>query len=219
MDLSDQRISYETDGIDLAALHADPVEQFTRWFADAQAGDDPEPYAMVLSTVDADGWPLGRTVLLRHVDVRGFVFYTNYGSAKAQALEATGRAGLTFHWAGQHRQVHVSGAVERVSAEESDAYFAKRPRDSQLGAWASEQSTQIAGRHVLEGRLADAEARFAGTNVTRPDFWGGYRVSPRWIEFWQGQPNRLHDRVRYVRASGAGDETGADGWGRVILSP
>lgn len=212
MDLSDQRISYETDGIDVGALHIDPFEQFGSWFAEAEAGDDPEPYAMVVSTVDVDGWPLGRTVLLRQVDIDGFVFYTNYGSAKAGALESSGRAGLTFHWASQHRQVHVSGAVTRVSAQESDAYFAKRPRDSQLGAWASEQSTEIAGREVLEQRLSAVEARFADGEVPRPGFWGGYRIAPRWIEFWQGQPNRLHDRVRYIRND-------ADGWSQVILSP
>ena len=212
MDLSDQRMSYETDGIDLEALHDDPIEQFAVWFADAQAGPDGEPYAMVLSTVDDDGWPLGRTVLLRQVDSQGFVFYTNYNSAKGRAIEATGRAGLTFHWHGQHRQVHVSGPVARVTDAESDAYFAKRPRGSQLGAWASEQSAEISGRSELEERLVEVTERFEGTDVDRPDFWGGYRVEPRWIEFWQGQPSRLHDRVRYIAKDGGG-------WARLILSP
>lgn len=211
MDLSDHRMNYETAGIDLESLHDDPIVQFSRWFADAEAAPVGEPYAMVLSTVDAAGWPLGRTVLLRQVDANGFVFYTNYGSAKARAVDATGRAGLTFHWHGQHRQVHVSGSVSRVSAAESDAYFAKRPRGSQLGAWASEQSVEIAGRHVLEERLAEATDRFAGRDVERPDFWGGYRVTPRWIEFWQGQPSRLHDRVRYSLVDAK--------WSRAILSP
>jgi len=212
MDLSDQRMSYESVGIDIDALDADPIAQFGVWFAEAQAGSDPEPYAMVLSTVDSEGWPLGRTVLLRQVDDGGFAFYTNYGSAKAKALDTAKRCGLTFHWTDQHRQVHVSGSAARVSASESDAYFAKRPRESQLGAWASKQSTEIAGRHVLEERLAEIEARFEGVPVPRPDFWGGYRVVPRWVEFWQGQPNRLHDRVRYSQAV---DHT----WGRTVLSP
>ncbi len=212
MDLSDQRISYESEGIDVASLDADPIAQFSRWFADAQAGPDDEPYAMVLSTVDGDGWPLGRTVLLRQADAAGFVFYTNYDSAKGRAIEATGRAGLTFHWHGQHRQVHVSGQVARIDEAESDAYFAKRPRESQLGAWASEQSAEISNRQVLEERLAEVTARFDGRDVDRPEFWGGYRVTPRWIEFWQGQPSRLHDRVRYI-AGDTGD------WSQVILSP
>lgn len=212
MDLSDQRISYESSGIDFDALDADPIDQFATWFAEAQAGSDPEPYAMVLSTVDAAGWPLGRTVLLRRVDTEGFVFYTNYDSAKGRALDATQRGGLTFHWTGQHRQIHVSGTVERVSETESDEYFAKRPRESQLGAWASEQSTEITGRDVLEQRLMELTDKFEGEQVPRPEFWGGYRVVPRWIEFWQGRPNRLHDRARYVR-------TDSGAWERLILSP
>lgn len=212
MDLSDQRVSYDTEGIDVEALLDDPIEQFAAWFSDAQSSPDGEPYAMVLSTVDADGWPLGRTVLLRGVDSRGFVFYTNYHSAKGRAIEVTGRAGLTFHWHNLHRQVHISGPVTRVSESESDTYFAKRPRDSQLGAWASDQSAEISGRSVIEARLAEVTARFEGREVERPEFWGGYRVQPRWIEFWQGQPSRLHDRVRYIAAEDGG-------WSRVILSP
>lgn len=212
MDLSGQRTSYEVDGIDLNDFEPDPFAQFGRWFEEAREGGEPEPYAFVLATVDADGWPLSRTVLLRSVDENGFVFYTNYGSDKARAIEVTKRAGLTFLWHGQHRQVHVSGTVERVSEAESDAYFAKRPRDSQLGAWASEQSSVIDGRSVLEERLAEATARFAGRPVERPEFWGGYRISPRWVEFWQGQPSRLHDRVRFVNSN-------PGHWDRLILSP
>ena len=212
MDLSGERTSYEVDGIDLEHFEADPFAQFNLWFEQARDDGEPEPYAFVLATVDADGWPASRTVLLRSVDKSGFVFYTNYGSDKAKALEATGRAGMTFLWHGQHRQIHVSGTVERVAPEVSDAYFAKRPRDSQLGAWASEQSAVIDGRSVLEERLAAATARFDGVPVERPDFWGGYRISPRWVEFWQGQPSRLHDRVRFV-ASEPGQ------WDRLVLSP
>lgn len=211
MDLSDQRMSYEVEGMDFAAMSASPIEQFASWFADAQSSGDPEPYAMVLSTVDASGQPRGRTVLLRGVDDRGFVFYTNYTSVKAQALDASSRAGLTFHWHGLHRQVHVEGVVERVSAEESDAYFAKRPRESQLGAWASDQSSPISQRQVLLDQLASATDTFDGRDVERPPHWGGYRVAPKRIEFWQGQPSRLHDRLEY--------RAGPGGWERTILSP
>ncbi len=212
MDLSDQRISYETEGLDPAAFSADPTSVFEEWFANAQAGGESEPYAMVLATVDPDGWPHSRTVLLRQVDASGFVFYTNYRSAKGRALDASGRASLTFLWHGLHRQVHVAGEVERVSAEESDAYFAKRPRESQLGAWASEQSTEIESRQVLVDRLAEVEARFSDREVERPEHWGGYRVMPKRIEFWQGQPSRLHDRICYTREAEAT-------WSKVILSP
>lgn len=211
MDLSDERVSYEADGLDITSLSDDPIAQFEAWFGEAEAVGDPEPYAMVLSTVDVDGRPRGRNVLLRGVDQRGFVFYTNYTSAKAVAMESTGVAALTFRWFDVHRQVHVEGRVERVSAAESDTYFAKRPRESQLGAWASEQSMVIDDRQVLLDRLDEATRRFAGVEVERPDFWGGYRVIPERIEFWQGQPSRLHHRARYDRAG--------DGWTISSLSP
>ena len=211
MDLSDQRISYEATALDPSSMSADPIESFTQWFGEAQEAAEPEPYAMVLSTVDVDGWPHGRAVLLRQFDDSGFVFYTNYRSAKGVAMESTGRAALTFLWQVMHRQVHIGGHVERVSEAESDAYFAKRPRDRQLGAWASEQSTEIASREVLQERLAEVEGRFADSEVPRPPHWGGYRVKPEWIEFWQGQPNRLHDRIRYRREG--------DAWQQVVLSP
>ncbi len=211
MDLTDHRVNYEAEGLDIAALAADPIVQFEEWFADAQASGDPEPYSMVLSTVDADGRPRGRYVLLRTVDTRGFVFYTNYDSAKGRAITSNGLAALTFRWFDVQRQVHIEGTVDRIDAAESDAYFAKRPRESQLGAWASEQSTVISDRTVLTGRLTDATKRFEGKAVERPDFWGGYRVTPWRMEFWQGQPSRLHDRVLYVRDDEA--------WTRSTLSP
>lgn len=211
MDLSDQRMSYEAEGIDIDAMHVDPIAQFEAWFVDAQKSGDPEPYAMVLSTVSTEGAPRGRTVLLRGVDDRGFVFFTNYTSAKGRALDGTGRAALTFHWHGLHRQVHVEGTVARTSVEESDDYFAKRPRGSQLGAWASDQSDELSKRSELLDRLDGVTKRFDGGDVPRPDFWGGYRVEPRTIEFWQGQPSRLHDRVRYERHP--------DRWTRSLLNP
>ena len=210
MDLSDQRVNYEVDGLDVADLDVDPFVAFRAWFDEAAAAGEGEPYAMVLSTVDGSGRPRGRNVLLRAVD-HGWVFYTNYDSAKAKALEASGLAGLTFSWLSQHRQVHIEGSVERVTDAESNAYFAKRPRDSQLGAWASDQSSPISSRHELQERLAEITERFEGTDVERPPFWGGYRVVPEEIEFWQGQPSRLHDRVRYQRVSGD--------WERERLSP
>lgn len=212
MDLSDHRTSYDSESIDVDSLAPDPFVQFGRWFEQAQLGGDPEPYAFVLATAGKDQWPASRTVLLRSFDDRGFVFYTNYRSTKAQAIEATGRAAMTFIWHGLHRQVHVSGSVDRVSAAESDEYFKKRPRGSQLGAWASDQSSVISGREELDAKLAEVTDRFEGVEVPRPEFWGGYRIQPRWVEFWQGQPSRLHDRVRYAQTN--------DGeWERLILSP
>ena len=210
MDLTDQRINYEAEGLDLSAMDPDPFVQFERWFEEAESAGDPEPYAMVLSTVDANGRPRGRSVLLRGVDT-GFVFYTNYESAKARALDQAGVAALTFRWFAVHRQVHVEGTVERVSSEQSDDYFAKRPRESQLGAWASAQSSVIPNRTVLLDELAAVRSRFDGEPVERPPFWGGYRIVPDRVEFWQGQPSRLHDRLVYERSG--------DSWGTSTLSP
>jgi pyridoxamine 5'-phosphate oxidase len=211
MDLTDLRSDYMAEGLDPASLSDDPFEQFGWWFEEARASD-PEPQAMVLSTVDSDGRPRGRSVLLRGVTDGGFVFFTNYESAKATAMESTGVASLTFRWHDIHRQVIVEGTVERTSAQESDAYFAKRPRESQLGAWASEQSQPLESKEELFAAFVAASERFDGGDVARPPHWGGYRVRPQHIEFWQGQPSRLHDRVRYSRAS---DET----WTRVLLNP
>ena len=205
------RTEYEAEGIDPDSFAPDPHAQFEVWFAEAVAAESAEPYAMTVSTVDADGRPRGRNVLLRGADARGFVFYTNYTSDKARALDATGVAALTFHWHQLHRQVHVEGTVERVAADESDAYFAKRPRESQLGAWASDQSAELQNRSELIDRLVEVTQRFEGGPVDRPEFWGGFRVVPDRVEFWQGQPSRLHDRLRYDRT--------ADGWRRLLLNP
>lgn len=211
MDLSGTRTQYEAKALDPNSVSADPIEQFHIWMQDALDSGASEPTAMVLSTVDGDGQPRGRNVLLRGADASGFVFYTNYGSAKARAMAINPRVSLTFWWFTTHRQVIVEGTVELVSAEQSAAYFASRPRESQLGAWASAQSSEIAGREVLEVALADVTARYAGKEVPTPPFWGGYRVVPHAIEFWQGQPDRLHDRLLY--------RLGDSGWSRVQLSP
>lgn len=181
-----------------ANLDADPVAQFEAWFADAgREGTLPE--AMALATVDAEGLPDARMVLLKGADAEGIRFFTNYESAKASQLDAAGQAAIVLYWRELDRSVRARGSVERLEASASDAYFATRPRGSQLGAWASPQSQPIESRDVLDERLAEIEARFQGSDVPRPEHWGGYLLRPRAIEFWQGHVGRLHDRFRYSR--------------------
>jgi pyridoxamine 5'-phosphate oxidase len=191
------RKEYTQETLQESEVALDPSRQFEYWFQEALRAELPEPNAMFLSTVDADGFPNGRVVLLKGLDARGFVFYTNYGSKKGQELASNAMASLTFFWQELERQVRVRGRVERVSEAESDEYFASRPRGSQIGAWVSEQSTVIQSREVLEERTQAYEVRFANQEVPRPPHWGGYRVLPFELEFWQGRHSRLHDRIRY----------------------
>lgn len=200
-DLARMRHDYSTAGLSRAELSDDPFDQFAGWLAAAVEAGVTEPNAMVVSSVDGDGQPWGRFVLLKGVTAGGFEFYTNYGSFKSQQLAAGGRAALTFGWLDLHRQVNVAGSVVRVSAAESDEYWAVRPRGSQLGGWASLQSTPIPDRSALDDRYREAEARFADADtIPRPEYWGGWRVVPHTIEFWQGRSSRLHDRFRYTRS-------------------
>jgi pyridoxamine 5'-phosphate oxidase len=192
-----RRIQYETEGLDLADIDADPVTQWHRWYDQAVEAGLVEPEAMTVATVDAEGRPDARIVLVRGVDESGLVFFTNYASAKGTQLETTPVASAVFGWLGLHRQVRVRGHVERLDGESSSEYFASRPRGSRIGAWASPQSSVIADRDELDRRVAEVEARFPGDDVPRPDFWGGWLIRPFEWEFWQGRPSRLHDRLRF----------------------
>ncbi|MEV6754896.1 pyridoxamine 5'-phosphate oxidase [Streptomyces sp. NPDC051214] len=217
------RAHYGMDGLTEAQAPATPVELFALWFtqalAAAGAGLLHEPNAMVVSTVDAEGRPGSRTVLLKGYDERGFVFFTNYESRKARDLAANPHISLLFPWHPMARQVIVTGTAERVAREETVAYFRTRPHGSQLGAWASAQSSVIATREELDRAYADLEARYPeGEQVPAPPHWGGFRVVPESVEFWQGRANRLHDRLRYARTEQAAADTAA-GWTVERLSP
>lgn len=202
---------YEGALLDPASCDPDPIVEVRRWLQVAVDAQLPTPNAMTLATVDDRGRPAARIVLLKDIDDRGFTFFTNYASRKARDLAAHGFAALVLFWEPMHRQIRIEGAIEQVSAEESDAYFAVRPRGSQIGAIASPQSQPIATRDELVQRVAEVERTVGDAAPPRPAYWGGYRVLPDQIELWQGQPSRLHDRVRYERT--------ASGWRRDRLAP
>jgi pyridoxamine 5'-phosphate oxidase len=210
-EIRNRRINYRHGELDVRHAAPDPFEQFRVWLDDALRTEGIiEPNAMSLATVGSGGRPSARIVLLRQWDSRGFVFFTNYESRKAAELVAGAQAALLFWWGALERQIRVEGTVERILEVESDAYFATRPRGHRLSAWASHQSAVVESREVLQRAIADAEERFPG-DVPRPPFWGGYRVVPDRFEFWQGRPNRVHDRIAYAR--------NADGWELARLAP
>jgi len=209
--LRDRRTQYESAGLRRVDLHADPVAQWSRWYDEAEEAGITEPNAMTLSTIGADGGPDSRVVLARGFDARGVVFYSNRTSAKGAQLADREEVSLVFAWLDLHRQVRIRGRASVLPDEESDAYFASRPRGSQVGAWASPQSASIASRDELERLAAATEIRFSDGDVPRPPWWGGWVVEPTAFEFWQGRPNRLHDRFRYERSG--------DDWSITRLAP
>lgn len=217
--LSDLRVHYDLDELDESHLAPTPLAQFQEWFAQAHAADVMEPNAMVVATADADGRPTARTVLLKEADARGFAFYTNLTSTKSRQIEANPMVSAVFGWYPLHRQVIVTGRVESVPRAEASIYFASRPRGSQIGAWASRQSSVVPDRAALDERYARLEERFAGGEVPMPEFWGGWLIRPVSVEFWQGRASRLHDRLRYVTEEPSASLDDPDPWTIHRLSP
>jgi pyridoxamine 5'-phosphate oxidase len=201
--IADLRKDYTKETLNESDVDPSPFIQFQRWFDQAVNAELPEPNAMTVATASKDGIPDARIVLLKAVDDRGFTFFTNYNSAKGKELEANPQAALVFLWTELERQVRIVGSVEKITSEESDGYFFSRPHNSRLGAWASEQSEVIPNRDVLEENLAALKREYENREVPRPPHWGGFRVIPRTVEFWQGRSSRLHDRLRYRFQNGA----------------
>jgi pyridoxamine 5'-phosphate oxidase len=213
MDLSQFRRDYLKGGLSRSDLSPDPVLQFTTWFEQARSTDIPDPTAMILATVGADGQPSQRAVLLKYYDETGFVFFTNFESRKAREIAVNPRVSLLFVWLDLERQIQVNGVARRISAAESARYFMSRPRDSQVAAWVSSQSHPLSSRQMLMQKFHEMKRKIGEGKVPIPSFWGGYRVRPDQVEFWQGRKNRLHDRFLYSR------QEGGDGWRIERLSP
>lgn len=207
------RNEYHGEGIDLGSFAEDPIVQFERWMEEAIAHNAKEPNAVHLATVDASGRPSGRIVLLRDFSERGFSFFTSYGSRKGEDLHQNNNAAMTFFWSELYRQVRIGGKVHRLPAAESDAYFRSRPRESQISALASQQSRILESRELLERRAAELDIKYRDQPVPRPDDWGGYYLTPDYVEFWQGREHRLHDRLQYTRRDPEG------GWAVRLLYP
>jgi pyridoxamine 5'-phosphate oxidase len=217
MDSLNRHEDYGQEALDETHLGANPIEQFKQWLIEAEAAEIFEPNAFVLGTVDATGQPTSRTVLLKGLDEDGFFFATNYLSRKGSALETNSKVSAVFGWYSMYRQVLIEGVAERVPSPESDEYFASRPHDSQVAAWSSHQSQPIDNRAALDAQFDEALAKFEGSDVPRPDYWGGYRIVPTRIEFWKGRSNRMHDRIAFERPA---NDSGAPGdWEIQRLQP